>query len=153
MDYFARLLVYSSAEIRESILEIFAILTDKSERVKGFCLGNFKFMDRLFAILSYGYGNCEKQAQLACFILNNIAQLGTPEALQVFQKYERTLLLVSVNDENLSPITSSLLFTLSGRSDMEEERKENVAITNMRMNIRNEMEEESNSSQNNSSDE
>jgi len=54
MDYFARLLLYSSVEIRESILEIFANLTDKYENIRNFCLSNFKFMDRLFAILSHG---------------------------------------------------------------------------------------------------
>jgi len=31
-------------------------------------------MDRLFAMLSHGFGVSEKQAQFACFILNNIFQ-------------------------------------------------------------------------------
>jgi hypothetical protein len=55
--------------------------------VKALCLGNFKFMDRLFAMLSHGFGASEKQAQLACFILNNIFQLSTPKTHQIFQKY------------------------------------------------------------------
>jgi hypothetical protein len=72
-------------------------------------------MDRLFAMLSHGFGVSEKQAQFGCFILNNIFQLNTPKAMDIFQKYERILTLVTFNDENLSPITSSILFALSGR--------------------------------------
>lgn len=98
-------------------------------------------MDRLFAMLSHGFGASEKQAQFACFILNNIFQLGTPKAIQIFAKYERVLTLVTFNDENLSPITSAILFALSGRkTDLpEQDQRENVAITNMRMNLRNEI--------------
>jgi hypothetical protein len=55
--------------------------------VKALCLGNFKFMDRLFAMLSHGFGVSEKQAQFACFILNNIFQLATPKTHHIFQKY------------------------------------------------------------------
>jgi hypothetical protein len=72
-------------------------------------------MDRLFAMLSHGFGTSEKQAQLACFILNNIFQLNSNKSLEVFLRYERVLTLVTFNDENLSPITSSILFALSGR--------------------------------------
>lgn len=35
---------------------------------------------------------------MACFILNNIAQLKTPGSFEVFRKYERTLTYVSFND-------------------------------------------------------
>lgn len=133
-------MVYSSPEIRESILEIFAYLSDKSDKVKELCLNCFRFMDRLFATITHGFGASEKQAQLACFIINNIAQLGEP-ALTFFKKYERVLTLVSFNDETLSPITSALLFSLSGRSgDDTGEQKESAAVANMRMNLRNEME-------------
>ncbi len=45
--------------------------------------------------------------------------------------------MVSFNDENLSPITSALLFSLSGRGDNAGESKESAAVANMRMNIRN----------------
>lgn len=107
-------MVYSSSEIRESVLEIFAYLSDKSDKVKSICLNSFRFLDRLFAIITHGYGAAEKQAQLACFIINNIAQLGEV-AFLAFQKYERVLTLVSFNDESLSPITSGLLFAMSGR--------------------------------------
>jgi hypothetical protein len=72
-------------------------------------------MERLFAILSHGYGVTEKQAQLACYILKNLSQLHMGQA--VFRKYEKNLLLVSCNDESLSPITSSILFQLSGRKN------------------------------------
>ena len=78
---------------------------------------------------------------MACFIINNLAQLGEP-ALNIFKKYERVLTLVSFNDEGLSPITSNILFALSGRGDDNSNNRENMAITNMRINIRNEMEEE-----------
>lgn len=44
--------------------------------------------------------------------------------------------MVSFNDESLSPITSGLLFVMSGRGD-QGEGKENAAVVNMRMNIRN----------------
>lgn len=71
--------------------------------------------------MTHGYGPAEKQAQLACFIVNNIAQLGEV-ALQAFKKYERVLTLVSFNDESLSPITSGLLFAMSGRVEMGEGR-------------------------------
>lgn len=97
-------------------------------------------MDRLFAMLSHGIGVSEKQAQFACFILNNIFQLGTQKAHEFFQKYERVLTLVTFNDENLSPITSAILFTLSGRRADQQDGRENAAITNMRMNLRNEIE-------------
>ena len=92
-------------------------------------------------MLCHGFGSSEKQAQLSCFILNNIFQLNTNKSLEVFRKYERVLTLVTFNDENLSPITSSILFALSGRRAdmMMEEEKENMAVTNMRMNIRNEL--------------
>lgn len=143
IEYFARLLVYSSPEIRESILEIFAYLSDKSDRVKELCLNSFRFVDRIFATITHGFGTSEKQAQLACFIINNIAQLGEP-ALKLFKKYERTLALVSFNDEALSPITSGLLFSLSGR-EQDGEKKESAAVANMRMNLRNDMEDESSS--------
>ena len=56
IDYFARLLVYSSPEIRQSILEIFAYLSDKSERVKELCLSSFRFIDRIFATITHGFG-------------------------------------------------------------------------------------------------
>lgn len=78
MEFFSRLLIYSSLEIREAILEIFAYLCEKSERSKLICLGSLKFMERLFALMSHGYGVTEKQAQLACYILNHISQLHTP---------------------------------------------------------------------------
>ena len=121
-------------------MEIFAYLSDKSDKVKEICLNSFRFVDRLFATITHGFGNSEKQAQLACFIINNIAQLGEP-ALSFFKKYERVLTLVSFNDETLSPITSALLFSLSGRSgDETGEKKESAAVAHMRMNIRNEME-------------
>jgi hypothetical protein len=57
------------------------------------------------------------------------------------------LALVSFNDESLAPITSSLLFSLSGRGDDTGEKRENAAIANMRMTIRNEMEEEESNSE------
>ena len=94
-------------------------------------------MDRLFALLTHGFGVSEKQAQLACFIINNIAQLGET-ALLTFKKYERVLTLVSFNNENLSSITSGILFSLSGRDDLEGSNIENIAITNMRMKLRTE---------------
>lgn len=80
------------------------------------CLNSFRFLDRVFAIITHGFGVAEKPAQLACFIINNIAQLGEP-ALKTFKKYERILTLVSFNDESLSPVTTGLLFSLSGRGD------------------------------------
>ena len=92
-------------------------------------------------MLAHGFGAGEKQAQLACFTLNNIFQLGGAEVMRVFGRYERVLSLVSFNDENLSPVTSGMLFALSGRrGDAEEEAgRENVAVTNMRMHLRNEI--------------
>jgi hypothetical protein len=48
--------------------------------------------------------------------------------------------LVTFNDENLSPITSAILFTLSGRGADQQDGRENAAITNIRMNLRNEIE-------------
>lgn len=74
-------------------------------------------MDRLFGLLTHGYGSNEKQAQLSCYILNNISQLHTEDSEMVFKRYERILMLVSFNDESLSPITSSILFHLSGRKN------------------------------------
>jgi len=71
--------------------------------------------------------------------LNNLAQLGE-SALIKFKPYEKVLALVSFNDESLSPITSGLLFALSGRG-MEGEGVENAAVANLRMNIRQEMED------------
>lgn len=124
--------------------------------MKVLCLNSFRFLDRIFAIITHGFGKDEKQAQLACFIINNIAQLGEP-ALKTFKKYERILTLVSFNDESLSPVTTGLLFSLSGRGDHTAEGRENAAVTNMRMNLRNEMEEEHSNSEmddeNESSDE
>ena len=60
--------------IREAILEIFAYITDKSDSAQKTCLNNFKFMNRIFAILSHSTGNSEKQSQLAGYILNNLSR-------------------------------------------------------------------------------
>jgi len=38
------------------------------------CLDNFKFMNRIFAILSYSFGSNEKQLQLAGYVLSNLAK-------------------------------------------------------------------------------
>ena len=54
--------------------------------------------------------------------------------------------MVSFNDESLSPITSGLLFVMSGRGG-EGQGKENAAVANIRMNIRNEMDEEESASE------
>jgi hypothetical protein len=107
-------------------------------------------LDRLFAIISHGFAINEKQAQMACIIISNIAQVGA-RAFAKFRPYEKILALVSFNDESLSPITSMLLFSLSGRGG-EGEAVENAAVENLRMNIRNEMESES-SMENESDDE
>ena len=74
MDFFVRLLLHQEFFIREAILEIFAYLTDKSDPAKKACLNNFRFMNRIFAILSHSTGNSEKQAQLAGYILNNLSR-------------------------------------------------------------------------------
>ena len=84
--------------------------------MKNLCLKSFRFLDRLFAIITHGFGVAEKQAQLACFIINNIAQLGEP-ALLAFKKYLSVRTLVSFKDESLAPIPTGLLFALSGRGD------------------------------------
>lgn len=68
-------------------------------------------MDRIFAILSHSTGNCEKQSQLAGYILNNLAK--SPENLQTLKKFEKKIAIISFNDLSLSSITTSLLYRLS----------------------------------------
>ncbi len=142
IDFFTRCLLHSSIEIRESILEIFAYLTEKSENIRVKCLTTVKFIERLFALMSNSTGIFEKQAQLSCLIVNNISQLyqSQGELRDLFLKhlgpFEQRLALISFNDESLSPITSSILFYLSGRVSIsgKDEDKEKL-LDKMRKNI------------------
>ena len=94
-------------------------------------------MDRLFACLVHNGGAAEKQAQYSCFILSNLVQVGE-QALEVFRNYERVLLMVTCNDEQLSSVTAPILFALSGRG----EQGRNANIAPMRLHMREEMEED-----------
>lgn len=57
------------------MLEIFAYMTEKSERVRVVFIGEMKFVERLCALMKGSEGVLEKQAQLACLIVNNLSQL------------------------------------------------------------------------------
>jgi hypothetical protein len=74
----------------------------------------------LFALMTNSPGVFKKQAQISCLIINNISQLHKNEGLKdefilKMRNFEKHLALISFNDDSLSPITSSILFYLSGR--------------------------------------
>lgn len=73
-------------------------------------LQNHKFISRLFGMISYSIGHSEKQAQLAGFILGCVTH--TEQNLNILRKFEKQLMLVSFNDDSLSQITCSLLYSM-----------------------------------------
>ena len=55
MEFFTKNLLHHEAFIREAVLEIFAYITDKSDLVRQTCVENFKFMNRIFGLITCGY--------------------------------------------------------------------------------------------------
>ena len=76
-------------------------------------------MSRLFAMVSYSSGRYEKQAQLVGFILSSISH--TPENLASLKRFEKQLMLISFNDESLSPITAGILYSLNNPPNEQED--------------------------------
>ena len=72
-------------------------------------------MDRIFGLLIHSNSQTEKQVELAAIILENLNSY--PGSLEVFRKFEKQLVISSFNDENITSITTEILFNLSGRNE------------------------------------
>jgi Trk K+ transport system NAD-binding subunit len=68
-------------------------------------------MNRIFALLSYNSESCEKQLQLAGYVLSNLAK--DEKNLEKLRVFEKKLAIISFNDDSVSSITTTLLCRLT----------------------------------------
>ena len=111
LDILLSLLLHSSCELRETVLELLCFLSDLGMHTRVQLAKHPKCLLRLVALLGSGAGKCRlKTARLCAMILNNIAY--APAAKNYFLPFEKDLFIVAGSDEVVSKMISNLIADL-----------------------------------------